>query len=167
MNLNSFVAKVKQLPTAAKSAWKEFKELVAQRQRIQRHLSNAVEGSPEWEIGTHDGFIVTHLWYVNRLWVETKDLPIVTIPIAAEPMKGFVANEEKIARLIENPSDHPIIVVKDLIGYRVIDGNHRVETARRLGQTQINARVIDVKSSHEKVDKFGANARYIDLLKNA
>lgn len=151
------------LPKVVRNKYNELKELQEQRSRIYKHFTGKNAGTAAGEIGTYSGFVTTYLWYVDRLWEDTKDLPQITVPVASEPMVGFVPDESKIQRLMACPSNHPIIIVKDLYAYRVIDGNHRLETARRNGSILINAIVIDKDSAHEQIDLFGPNA---SLLSN-
>lgn len=155
---------IAKLPRAVREKYRELKELTEQRARLYKHFTGEHAGTAGGEIGTYTGFVTAYIWYVNRLWEETKDLPVITVPVASTPMTGFVADESKIERLMACPSNHPIIVVKDLYSYRVIDGNHRLETARRNGSTLINAIVIEKDSAHEVIDLFGPNGKLLSDL---
>jgi hypothetical protein len=87
-------------------------------------------------------------WWTDRLWVESADLPVVTVPIdsiAEFDMdcwfhgKGPTCREvaEHARRIDAADLGHPVILSAD---GGLMDGGHRIAKAYLLGQRTVHAR---------------------------
>lgn len=108
-----------------------------------------------------------HTWHLDKIWQETRDLPVVDVEI--ESLKHLDAvcwfNEDFPAtlrnviyhfmRLEKVNTDYPIIL--DPTG-QLFDGAHRVARAMANGQTTIRAvRMLEVPPPDEIVDSIVEN----------
>jgi ParB family chromosome partitioning protein len=90
--------------------------------------------------------------------IDTADIAIADIVIGDRLRSVDAAWAEAIATSMHGTGQHqPIRVVKQKKGYRLVDGLHRLEAKRQLGEAAIRAEIIEASPLEAKLLEIDAN----------